>query len=38
MQAVGQKIVVYTGIICVVIQSYGAYQVERRRLSQDGQM
>src|SRR5512136_2817637 len=33
--AVGQKIVVYTGIICVVIQSWGAYLVEqRRRLSQ----
>lgn len=31
IQAVGQKIVVYTGIICVVIQSWGAYQVERRR-------
>jgi len=30
IQAVGQKIVVYTGIICVVIQSWGAYQVERR--------
>ena len=35
IQAVGQKIVVYTGIICVVIQSYGAYQVERRRLAQE---
>ena len=34
IQAVGQKIVVYTGIICVVIQSWGAYQVERRRLPQ----
>jgi hypothetical protein len=34
IQAVGQKIVVYTGIICVVIQSYGAYRVEQRRLSQ----
>jgi hypothetical membrane protein len=34
IQAVGQKIVVYTGIACVVIQSYGACQVERRRLSQ----
>jgi hypothetical membrane protein len=34
IQAVGQKIVVYTGIICVVIQSWGAYQVERRRLAQ----
>ncbi len=34
IQAVGQKIVVYTGIICVVIQSYGAYRVERGRLSQ----
>jgi hypothetical membrane protein len=32
LQAVGQKIVVYTGIICVVIQSYGAYRVERRRV------
>jgi hypothetical membrane protein len=37
IQAVGQKIVVYTGIICVVIQSYGAYQVERRRLARDGE-
>lgn len=34
IQAVGQKIVVYTGIICVVIQSYGAYRVERRRAPQ----
>ena len=34
IQAVGQKIVVYTGIVCVVIQSYGAYQVERRRMAQ----
>jgi hypothetical membrane protein len=34
IQAVGQKVVVYAGIICVVIQSYGAYQVERRRLTQ----
>jgi hypothetical membrane protein len=31
IQAVGQKVVVYTGIICVVIQSWGAYRVERRR-------
>lgn len=30
IQAVGQKIVVYAGIVCVVIQSWGAYQVERR--------
>ncbi|MBN2099495.1 MAG: hypothetical protein JW753_07870, partial [Dehalococcoidia bacterium] len=37
IQAVGQKIVVYTGIVCVVIQSWGAYQVERRRLSQGGE-
>jgi hypothetical membrane protein len=35
IQAVGQKIVVYAAIICMLIQSYGAYQVERRRLSQD---
>lgn len=33
IQAVGQKIVVYTGILCVVIQSWGAYQVERGRMS-----
>jgi len=32
IQAVGQKIVVYTGIGCMVIQSWGAYQVERRRV------
>jgi hypothetical protein len=34
IQAMGQKIVVYASIICVVIQSWGAYRVERRRLSQ----
>jgi hypothetical protein len=34
IQAVGQKIVVYAGIICVVIESWGAYRVERRRASQ----
>lgn len=34
IQAVGQKIVVYTGIVCIVIQSWGAYQRERRRGSQ----
>lgn len=34
VQAVGQKIVVYTGIVCVVIQSYGAYRVERQLLAQ----
>ncbi len=34
IQAVGQKIVVYTGITCVVIQSWGAYRVERGRSSQ----
>ena len=36
IQAVGQKIVVYTGIVCVVIQSWGAYRVERGRLAQSG--
>ena len=34
IQAVGQKIVVYTGIACMVIQSWGAYRLERGRLSQ----
>jgi hypothetical membrane protein len=34
IQAIGQKIVVYTGIACVVIQSYGAYRVERGRSAQ----
>jgi hypothetical membrane protein len=33
IQAVGQKVVVYTGIVCVVIQSWGAYRVERGRIS-----
>lgn len=34
IQTVGQKIVVYAAMICMLIQSWGAYQVERRRLSQ----
>lgn len=31
VHAVGQKIVVYSGILCMLIESYGACQAERRR-------
>ncbi len=34
IQAVGQKIVVYTGIICMVIQSWEHTRWSERRLSQ----
>ena len=30
IQATGQKIVVYAEIICMFIQSYGAFKIERR--------